>query len=211
MSKSHLEVKDLKEADYNPRWITDKRVKALQKSIETFGDLSGVVFNRRTKTLVSGHQRLKTIREKKTRIVTKACTDKFGTVELGYIEVKDKNGLIQIPFRVVDWSDKKVEMAANVAANAQGGQFDNKKLGQVLAKLSKDTFDVELLGLDDVTVKTLVNDFEKASGLQNAKSKPAPTGKDKGKSGKSDGFQKLSPEDMEEDFEHECPKCNYRW
>jgi len=206
-----LEVKDLKEADYNPRWINDKRLKALQKSIETFGDLSGVVFNRRTKRLVSGHQRLKTVRDKKTRIVTKPYSDKYGTVAIGHIEVKDKKGVIQIPYREVDWDDKKMEMAANIAANAQGGQFDNKKLGKVLAKLSNATFDVELVGLDDVTVKTLVNDFEKASGVVDAKGKPVASGKDKGKSSKSEGFQKISPEDMEEDFEHECPKCNYKW
>lgn len=38
-----------------------KALRALQKSMAEFGDLSGIVFNRRTGNLIGGHQRIKII------------------------------------------------------------------------------------------------------------------------------------------------------
>jgi len=54
-----MELTDIKSAGYNPRTITDEQLKMLNKSLQTFGDLSGIVYNRRTGNLVGGHQRLK--------------------------------------------------------------------------------------------------------------------------------------------------------
>jgi len=42
-----MDVKSLKPAGYNPRKITDKKLEMLKKSLEEFGDLSGIIFNRR--------------------------------------------------------------------------------------------------------------------------------------------------------------------
>jgi len=41
-------VADLKADPKNPRTITDRAAAALRESLRRFGDLSGVVFNRRT-------------------------------------------------------------------------------------------------------------------------------------------------------------------
>ena len=54
-----MKLTDLKSAGYNPRTITDEQLGWLKKSLEEFGDLSGIVFNRRTGNTVGGHQRLK--------------------------------------------------------------------------------------------------------------------------------------------------------
>lgn len=150
-----LKLKDLKAAKYNPRSITVDALKRLGKSISEFGDLSGVVFNERTGTLISGHQRITTIKDKKNAIVTTKHKDEHGTIALGYIQVTEGNKEIRIPFRVVDW-DRRKEKLANIAANAQGGEFDNQKLGKLLADLSSEKFDVELSGFSEHEVKALI-------------------------------------------------------
>ncbi len=58
-----MNIMDLKPAEYNPRTISDDQLERLKKSLEEFGDLSGIVFNRQTGNLVGGHQRLKVIPE----------------------------------------------------------------------------------------------------------------------------------------------------
>lgn len=189
-----LSVKDLKGAAYNPRVISDKRLRALQSSYETYGDLSGVVFNKSSRVLVSGHQRLKTLAGKKTRIVTTPHVDSYGTVAIGHIEVQSDKGVSKIPIRIVQWSDKKVEMAANIAANAHGGDFDRDKLRAILAKLDDKTFDIELTGLDPLLIRSLAIPQKEADGT-------GTTG------GQSTGF----PEFDENSFSHDvcCPKCGY--
>lgn len=193
-----MELKDLKGADYNPRVITDKQLKNLGRSMSRYGDLSGIVFNKRTKTLISGHQRIRTIRESgyKTKIVTKPVSDTYGTVSEGYIAVKTEEGVIRIPFRVVDWKDKKAEKAANIAANAHGGDFDKTKLSILLEELAKDKkFDVDLIGLDPLTVRTLM---PKLPDMESSGSK-----------GSKDSFTEYDGNSFE--FECECPKCGYQW
>jgi hypothetical protein len=49
---------DLLDAPYNPRSITDKARKKLKENIKRVGFMGGVVYNKRTGHLVSGHQRL---------------------------------------------------------------------------------------------------------------------------------------------------------
>lgn len=192
-------IKHLKAAKYNPRTITDAKLNKLTDSIHKFGDLSGVVFNVRTDTLVSGHQRVKTMQGKKTAIVTKKMKDKHGTVARGYIIVKGENGDINVPYREVDW-DIITEKAANIAANAHGGSFDKEKLRLVLASIEKKSkFDLELTGLDPLTLKSL-----------RIKDEEATTGKS-GKS-KNDGDGKTFKEfDANMETEHKCPRCSYTW
>ena len=150
-----LKVKDFKEASYNPRSITKDALKKLEKSIEHHGDLSTVTINEATGVVIAGHQRLKTIRDKKSRIETQPHTDKHGTVAVGHILVESESGELRIPLRIVNW-DKRTEKLANIAANAHGGEFDNQKLGKLLAELDKEQFDIELSGFTQHEVKTLV-------------------------------------------------------
>jgi hypothetical protein len=195
-----MDLKDLRGADYNPRTITDKQLKNLGRSMERFGDLSGIVFNKKTKTLVSGHQRIRSIREAgyKTKIETKKVKDKYGTVEEGYLFAKTESGTIRIPLRIVAWSDKKAEKAANIAANAHGGDFDKDKLSVLLSDLSKDKkFDVDLIGLDPLTVKTLMPKM------------PTIGEESDGDEGEEVDFKEYDGDSFE--LEHQCPKCKYRW
>lgn len=196
---STRQLKDLKEAGYNPRVISSKRLENLHKSMTTYGDLSGVVFNRKTKTLISGHQRLKPLRGSSvnTKIVTKPVTDEFGTVAEGHIVAVTSAGTLRIPYREVDWSDKKAEIAANIAANAHGGDFDRAKLGTLLEKLDVGKkFDINILGLDPLSIRNLMPKL--------------PTlGTDGPDENGEESFQEYGEESF--DFQHTCPKCKFQF
>lgn len=124
-------VGKIRPASYNPRKITDKKLLMLGGSMEEFGDLSGIVVNRRTGNLVGGHQRIKCIPPhgeiKKTELKTKTKT---GTVAEGYIVVAGEKW----SYREVDWDEIK-EKAANIAANQHGGEFDDDALAEILREL----------------------------------------------------------------------------
>lgn len=150
-----MKIKDFKKAKYNPRKITTEEFKALDKSITEFGDLSGVVLNKKTNTIIGGHQRVSTFAGKKTKITTTPTKDSHGTVAVGHIAVVTDNGIIQVPLRVVEW-DLRKEKLANIAANNHGGAFDNQKLGKLLAELNTGKFDIESTGFTLHEVNNLV-------------------------------------------------------
>lgn len=202
------QVKDFKGADYNPRYITETRLRKLAKSMQSFGDLSGVVFNARTNRLISGHQRLKTIDGHKTRIITKPHTDSHGTVEVGHIEAMTPKGLIKIPLRIVDWSNNKVEKAANLAANSHGGEFDQDKLRKVLVDLDTNTFDIELLGLDPITIMSLSIPKTAATGSGKHGSVNPDLEGDDDEDGEC-GFERYTPDSFE--LSCQCPRCGYKF
>jgi len=145
-----MQVKNLKPADYNPRKITDPQLARLKKSLEEFGDLSGVVFNKRTQQLVSGHQRCKNF-SPDWKIEKSAHKDKTGTVALGYIETPSG----RMTYREVDWPEDK-EKKANIAANKQGGEFDDDLLKSLLDDLKlEDPLDLELIGFNNKEINNL--------------------------------------------------------
>jgi hypothetical protein len=132
-----MKVKDLKTSKFNPRKISEKKLDMLGKSMETFGDLSGIVFNRRTGHLIGGHQRIKHLRPE-WEIEKRNFEDDLGTVAQGFI----KTPLGDWVYREVDW-DLKKEKAAMIAANKHGGEFDIPALDEILSDL--DGIDSELL------------------------------------------------------------------
>lgn len=141
-------AKDLRAASYNPRTISNTALNNLNLSIESFGDLSGITFNRRTKTLVGGHQRVASLKKWPSKAELKPHKDQYGTVEQGYMVYTTDRGTIRIPLRIVEW-DLKREKQANIAANMHGGDFDRQKLATLVAELETDKkFSIELLGMD---------------------------------------------------------------
>ncbi len=99
----------------NPRVLTSARQSRLEKSLEEFGDISGITWNRRTNQLVSGHQRVATLFEKHGPLTLHTNGDS------GYFAIP---GGDPIPVRFVDWDIQK-QRRANIAANnpAIGGEF----------------------------------------------------------------------------------------
>lgn len=204
-------VNDLKAASYNPRVITPKQLAQLQASIERYGDLSGVVFNVARGVLVSGHQRLKTVASKRRKIVRLTQNkkpDTQGTISVGFIEVQETDGSVtKIPYREVHWSDKLAEMAANVAANAAGGDFDQNKLGAILAKLERGGFSIEHTAIDTFTAGKAIGKFKRSKDGE-GEDDNSPSGKDTDKTGGA-ALQVVDPKQMK--FLHCCPRCGYQW
>lgn len=65
-------LSDLQPAEYNPRQISDSAMTGLRASIERFGLVEPIVWNKQTGNVVGGHQRLKVLEEqgiKKTEVV----------------------------------------------------------------------------------------------------------------------------------------------
>lgn len=119
----------INEAPYNPRRISEGNKKRLKKSLKEFGMVGDIVWNKRTGTLVSGHQRI-------------AIMD-------GEVRGKD----YEVEVRVVDL-DEKQEAKLNVILNNSDtqGEYDFgavKDLADSLGfDLSEAGFSLESLEVD---------------------------------------------------------------
>lgn len=58
-----MKIADLKSAPYNPRTIKPEALAGLKESIKRFGLVQPIVWNRRTKRVVSGHQRIEALKK----------------------------------------------------------------------------------------------------------------------------------------------------
>lgn len=139
MPEERMKVKDLKPADYNPRVISAIKLKMLKKSMDEFGDLSGIIRNIQTGNLVGGHQRLKHL-DPEWEIIAEPCMDETGTVAMGYIETPHG----RLVYREVRWPPEK-EIQANIAANNHGGENNDKALVKLFRNMGRDA-DCELMG-----------------------------------------------------------------
>lgn len=57
-----VEIKQLKVAKYNPRFITDEALNGLQLSLERYGYISLLIVNKRSMEIIGGHQRYKILK-----------------------------------------------------------------------------------------------------------------------------------------------------
>lgn len=151
-----MKISDLNHNPKNPRKITEEKLESLKESLLAFGDLGGVVFNRRTMRLVGGHQRTKLWQDSEIFI------DKhyepptpIGTVSEGYI----LNNGERFSYREVDWDEQKEELA-NIAANKQGGQWDYPRLVEMIIELDTQNVPLELTGMDHKELEEMVT-YEK--------------------------------------------------
>lgn len=62
-----IKLSKLKPAKYNPRYIDDKSLKGLAASIEEFGCLEPIIWNKQTGNIVGGHQRYKVLMSQKVK------------------------------------------------------------------------------------------------------------------------------------------------
>lgn len=157
MKVKQISITKLNPAAYNPRKITDKQLSYLKKSLKEFGDLSGIIFNRRTGNVIGGHQRLKCLPEdakiEKNDLKTPTKT---GTVAHGFIIIEDE----KYTYREVDWDDATEKMA-NIAANKHGGNWDDEKLSLILHELSEmPIFDLDLIGFETTEFDEILKDGE---------------------------------------------------
>lgn len=131
-----LKVNDLQAAAQNPRKVTNARLSVLRRQLVEFGDLGGIVFNRVTNELVSGHQRVKEFERVKAEIMIERTIDPpslSGTVAEGFIKIEGE----RFGYREVLW-DKKKAAAALLAANNHAGEWDDDQVRSLLQELDVD-------------------------------------------------------------------------
>ncbi len=124
---------ELLPADYNPRKDLrpgDPEYDKLKRSIEQFGYVEPVIWNKVTGRVVGGHQRLKVL------------------IDMGITEVECV--VVELP------EDK--EKALNIALNKISGEWDKDKLALLIADLQGADFDVSLTGFDPAELDDLFKD-----------------------------------------------------
>ena len=180
-----MKVKQLTPNVKNPRVATSKKIASLKKTTREFGDISGIVFNRRSKQLISGHQRVKTFAPESDLTVTKkyAKPTSSGTVAEGFILSNGEKWAV----RIVSWDDSK-EKAAMIAANQGAGEWDKTMLGTLFRELDGDDFDLELTLFDEP-------EREEFFLSDDDESETAPKKKSKGNSA----------------IMHTCPQCGHEF
>ena len=116
-------IEELNPATYNPRkdlHSGDAEYEKLRRSIEEFGYVEPIIWNATTGNVVGGHQRLKVLRE-------------LGETEIECV--------------IVELTETQ-EKALNIGLNKIGGDWDKKKLDELLRGLQAEEIDVSLTGFD---------------------------------------------------------------
>ncbi len=124
MQIEKINVSKLNPAKYNPRKDLkpgDAEYEKLKRSIEQFGYVEPVIWNKATGRVVGGHQRLK---------------------------VLVNSGLTEVDCVVVELSEEN-EKALNVALNKISGEWDTDKLAMLISDLQGSDFDVSLTGFEE--------------------------------------------------------------
>lgn len=183
-----MKVGELKANPKNPRKISADKLAQLAESMAEFGDLSGIVFNRKSGNTVGGTQRTKNLHESAEVVFTKEYKKptRTGTVALGYILQEGE----RFAYREVSWGPKK-ETAATIAANKNAGEWDRDKLTELFRGLSG--------GIDFNLDLTMFDQYERAEFFP----QKTPTKTD---DGEDDGLDE-SPSKLI----HECPSCGHKF
>ncbi len=109
-------IADMNRAAYNPRvdlQPEDEEYQAIERSLKRHGLVQPIVWNRRTNTVVSGHQ---------------------------HLTVLEAQGETEVTVSVVDLDDIQ-EKELNVALNKITGEWDDDKLSVILNELGEEATD----------------------------------------------------------------------
>lgn len=136
----------------NPRkpW-TDEQDDAFRRSLEKFGDLSGIIRNLTTGQLVGGHKRVAAFHAAaSTRVVrVPQEPDAQGTVAHGYVIVDGS----RFAYREVQWTPEQ-ETLANLAANRWGAEWDWQRVSESLQAIG--AMDLTLTGFNPEELEPLL-------------------------------------------------------
>ncbi len=148
-------ISDIKPAEYNPRTMSDSARAGLSKSIEKFGDLSGITWNEKTRKLITGHQRWAELTSKYSDLTLKSTAPDRCEI------VSKSKGTTGFFVRIVKW-DTATEKAANITANNPNiqGAFDQEALQELLSAMEADfKDDLEGLMLEPLILKEWISDI----------------------------------------------------
>ncbi len=143
MEIKKISIDKINPASYNPRKDLkpdDKEYQALVKSMDEFGYIDPLIWNKKTGNLIGGHQRLRILLAK-------------GSKE---IEVS----VVNLPL--------EKEKALNVALNKISGDWDRDKLATLLDELCKSPgIDIEVTGFDLPEIENILTDFNDLNSEEN--------------------------------------------
>lgn len=128
-----IDIEALQPAPYNPRkdlTPEDREWEKIKRSLDEYGLLEPVVWNRRTGHIVGGHQRVKIIAA---------------------------SGETQIYANVLDISEEE-EKLLNVRLNKVQGHWDTVKLAALLKEIHE-SGDLESTGFEDYEYKSLTEEY----------------------------------------------------
>ena len=134
MQVNKIPIGQLNPAAYNPRKDLqpgDPEYEKLKRSMQEFGYVEPIVWNKRTENIVGGHQRYKVLLDM---------------------------GMSEVDCVVVDLDETK-EKALNIALNKIQGDWDMPKLKDILQELDTGEFDIELTGFGMDEIEELMTQF----------------------------------------------------
>lgn len=135
MNLQCMKLSDLKGAEYNPRkdlQPDDPEFQKIKRSIQEFGCVEPIIWNKQTQHVVGGHQRLKVLLA-------------IGQAEADVV--------------VIDCTLRE-EKILNVMLNRTKGRWDNEKLAALMQELN-DAGEVELTGFDEWELQGLLEDYSR--------------------------------------------------
>lgn len=133
-----IDPKKLDADPENPRLISQEQLSDLKESILQYGFIEPVIYNKKTKQIVGGHQRIK---------------------------AAIQEGIKLVPVIQVDWSKKK-QKAANLALNKISGDWDYSRLKEYIESIDlevKDPNDLDsyITGFTDEDLKEIDLEIDK--------------------------------------------------
>ena len=134
MQVSKIPIGQLNPAAYNPRKDLqpgDPEYEKLKRSMQEFGYVEPIVWNKRTGNIVGGHQRYKVLLDM---------------------------GMSEVDCVVVDLDETK-EKALNLALNKIQGDWDYVKLKDLLEELDTGAFDIEITGFSLEEIEQLMTEL----------------------------------------------------
>ena len=141
MNIEKIKIEKLNPATYNPRKelkAGDSEYEKLKRSIEEFGYVEPIIWNKTTGNVVGGHQRLTVLKD-------------LGNTEVDCV-------ILEL--------DEIKEKMLNVALNKIQGEWDNDKLSALLTELDSSAFDVSLTGFDGAEIDELMDSFYSREAVQ---------------------------------------------
>ena len=136
MDIQKLPLSELHPAAYNPRVDlkpSDLEYQAIMNSINSFGYIEPIIWNKRTGNIIGGHQRYKILKAQ---------------------------GKTEAEVVVVDFDPDK-EKAANLALNKAVGLWSDSKVEELLKELSETEWDMKMYNFDDFDLNTCSQDTDK--------------------------------------------------
>lgn len=130
-------LRDLTPAEYNPRKDLkpgDPEYEKLKRSLDEFGYVEPIIWNRQTGRIVGGHQRVRAMMD-------------LGITEADVV--------------VVDFDEER-EKGLNIALNKISGEWDKDKLALLITDLQAADFDVSLTGFDPDEIDDLLGGNDEA-------------------------------------------------